>query len=404
LAPHEKKQGGYKATLPIVPLLHWLALFESLAFQEWGEFFIDDVAQILSGRDIYESERYAGNTPYISSTAKNNGIGHFVANNNNTLEAGCLSVNRNGSVGYSFYHPYQGLFSNDCRKLRPFIKSKYVGIFLSNQITNQREKYNYGYKMGTARLKRQKIMLPVDNDGKLDWQFMEQYTKCLMDKKTAEHLECCRKELAKLKFKTIEALEDKEWKEFFIGGKDGFFNISSTSSGIDKNKLNITSENTDEYIPYITRTDIQNGINMFIPNQQDSKYKTDEGGLITIGLDTQTVFYQPFKFFTGQNIQVLRHENLNRWTASFLIPLLKVQMTKFNWGGNGATLGRLFRTKIMLPVTRDGMPDYEYMTQHMINLEYKKRKEFIDFSVNEKLSKPKANKKIQRTLKSAPLI
>jgi len=165
----------------------------NLESKEWGEFFIDDVAQILSGRDIYESERYAGNTPYISSTAKNNGIGHFVANNNNTLEAGCLSVNRNGSVGYSFYHPYQGLFSNDCRKLRPFIKSKYVGIFLSNQITNQREKYNYGYKMGTARLKRQKIMLPVDNDGKLDWQFMEQYTKCLMDKKTAEHLECCRK-------------------------------------------------------------------------------------------------------------------------------------------------------------------------------------------------------------------
>lgn len=376
----------------------------NLESKEWGEFFIDDVAQILSGRDIYESERYAGNTPYISSTAKNNGIGNFVANSNNTLEAGCLSVNRNGSVGYSFYHPYQGLFSNDCRKLRPFIKSKYVGIFLSNQITNQREKYNYGYKMGTARLKRQKIMLPIDNDGKLDWQFMEQYTKCLMDKKTAEYLECCRKKLAKLKLKTIEALEDKEWKEFFIGGKDGFFNISSTSSGIDKNKLNITSENTDEYIPYITRTDIQNGINMFIPSQQDSKYKTDEGGVITIGLDTQTVFYQPFKFFTGQNIQVLRHRNLNRWTASFLIPLLKVQMAKFNWGGNGATLGRLFRTKIMLPVTRDGMPDYEYMTQYMINLEYKKRKEFIDFSVNEKLSKPKANKKIQRTLISAPQI
>lgn len=189
----------------------------SLEDKEWGEFFIDDVVDILSGRDIYEAERCSGNTPYISSTANNNGIGHFVGNSNSTLEGGCLSVNRNGSVGYSFYHPYTGLFSNDCRKLRPLIKSKYAGVFLSNQITAQKEKYNYGYKMGTARLKRQKIMLPVDDDGKPDWQFMERYTKSLMDKKTADYLEYCRKELANLKFKTIETLEDKQCSEFFIG-------------------------------------------------------------------------------------------------------------------------------------------------------------------------------------------
>lgn len=157
--------------------------------KEWGEFFIADVSEILSGRDIYASERTKGNTPYISATANNNGIGHFVGNDNPTKETGCLSVNRNGSVGYSFYHPYEALFGNDCRKLRPKNQSKHVGIFISQQITRQRGKYGYGYKMGTARLKRQKIMLPINDQNEPDYDYMENYMKQLEYKKLTDYLE-----------------------------------------------------------------------------------------------------------------------------------------------------------------------------------------------------------------------
>ena len=41
----------------------------------------------------------------------------------------------------------------------------------------QKDKYNYSIKMGTARLKKQKIMLPVDEHGAPDYSFMEQYIK-----------------------------------------------------------------------------------------------------------------------------------------------------------------------------------------------------------------------------------
>ena len=162
---------------------------ESLSEKEWGEFFIEDVAEILSGKDIYEAERFKGNTPYISATAQNNGIGHFVGNKNQTLEQYCLSVNRNGSVGYSFYHTYKALFSNDCRKLRLKNPNKYVGIFISQQITKQRGKYGYGYKMGTARLKRQKIVLPIDKNGNPDYEYMENYMKRIELEKLRKYLE-----------------------------------------------------------------------------------------------------------------------------------------------------------------------------------------------------------------------
>ena len=161
---------------------------ESIEEKEWGEFFIGDVTEILSGRDIYGSERIKGKTPYISATANNNGIGHFVGNENPTKESGCLSVNRNGSVGYSFYHPYEALFGNDCRKLRLKKPSKHVGIFISQQITRQRGKYGYGYKMGTARLKRQKIMLPINDLNEPDYNYMENYMKQLEYKKLNEYL------------------------------------------------------------------------------------------------------------------------------------------------------------------------------------------------------------------------
>ncbi|MEQ8548722.1 MAG: restriction endonuclease subunit S [Cyclobacteriaceae bacterium] len=161
---------------------------EPIEDKEWGEFFIGDITDILSGRDIYGSERIKGSTPYISATANNNGIGHFVGNENLTKESGCLSVNRNGSVGYSFYHPYEALFGNDCRKLRPKNPSKHVGIFISQQITRQRGKYGYGYKMGTARLKRQKILLPTNDQNEPDYEYMENYMKQLEFQKLNEYM------------------------------------------------------------------------------------------------------------------------------------------------------------------------------------------------------------------------
>lgn len=145
--------------------------------KKWEAFFVEDVVTINSGRDIYDTERVSGNIPYVSSSSVNNGICHFVSNLNETLEADCISVNRNGSVGYAFFHPYKALYSNDCRKLRPKVKNQYISLFIAIQITEQRGKYNCGYKMGTGRLKRQKIMLPVADDGLPDYAYMEQCVK-----------------------------------------------------------------------------------------------------------------------------------------------------------------------------------------------------------------------------------
>lgn len=159
---------------------------------EWKEFWLEDVCEIKSGKDIYERERIVGKIPYITATASQNGIGYFIGNSNTTLEQGCLSVNRNGSVGYSFYHDYLALFGNDTRKLKLKEQNKYVGLFISRIITNQKEKYGYGYKMGTARLKRQKIMLPVNADGTIAYGYMVDQMKWLEFKEIYKILSAIR--------------------------------------------------------------------------------------------------------------------------------------------------------------------------------------------------------------------
>lgn len=174
-------------------------------------------------------------------------------------------------------------------------------------------------------------------------------------------------------YKDKYSLKNIQWKEFFIGGYNGIFDIESTKSGIDKNKLINGLGN----VPYITRSDINNGINLFISKNQDEKYKLDNGGVITIGLDTQTVFYQKNNFYTGQNIQILRNENINKKVALFIIPLIKTQIKKFNWGGNGATLGRLNRTKVILPIDKNGKPNWEFMESYIKFREYEKYIEII---------------------------
>lgn len=159
----------------------------------------------------------------------------------------------------------------------------------------------------------------------------------------------------------IVSLSNVNWKEFVL---DDVFDITSSKSQINKSKLN---RSNDGLYPYITRSVATNGVDDFVSEQ--SGYGLNNGNVITIGLDTQTVYYQPYDFYTGQNIQILRNKVLNKYVALFLIPLIELQMGKFNWGGNGATLTRLKKVQILLPVDPNGNPDWSFMENFMKEVE-----------------------------------
>ncbi len=273
--------------------------------------------------------------------------------------------------------------------------NRYIGLFLKQCIDNSVcGKYGYGYKFSQTRIKKQIIMLPIDSKGNPNWQFMENYMKNIEQKYIKNIVDYYNKKLldnprgklalnhsAKDRNIFIEdslmkiarenlKLENIKWKEFVVGE---IFEVRATLSGIDKNKLNGKKGN----YPYLTRSDKINGIDSFIAKQD--AYHYDKANVITIGLDTQTAFYQSNKFYTGQNIQILTYKELNKYNALFIIILLKKLMEKFSWGGNGATLTRLKRGKIILPIDSKGNPHYVFMEAYMRAIEKKHLEKIVAF-------------------------
>lgn len=124
---------------------------------------------------------------------------------------------------------------------------------------------------------------------------------------------------------------------------DVFDSMSSSKAWYDKSKLNWSGV---AVYPFVSRTKVSNGVDGFCSRQEK---EPEPGNAVVIGLDTQTIGYQPVPFYTSQNIQILRSRHLDQARALVLIALIREQMGKFSWGGNGATLGRLQKTRIMVP-------------------------------------------------------
>ena len=55
--------------------------------------------------------------------------------------------------------------------------NKYTGTYITTVADRVREKYSFGYKRSPARLKKEILILPIHENGEIDWDFMEQYMK-----------------------------------------------------------------------------------------------------------------------------------------------------------------------------------------------------------------------------------
>ena len=139
-------------------------------------YFIEDVLFIANGVRLTKADMQEGSRPFVGASEANNGVTAFIENSNASLDSNVLGVNYKGSVGFSFYHPYEALFSDDVKRVRwkdETANNKYTLLYLSTAIAQQKGKYAYGYKFNAQRMKRQIIMLPALEDGSPDYRYME---------------------------------------------------------------------------------------------------------------------------------------------------------------------------------------------------------------------------------------
>lgn len=147
---------------------------------KWREYKLSDLFVISVSKDSNLQNSNAGSTPYISSTAENNGVAGYV-DEKPSQDGNVLTIARNGSIGATFYHKDPFCASpDDVRILTPkFTLSPHSAVFIKTVIELEKFRFAYGRKLGTARLKELVIKLPTTTEGVLDTQYMEKYIQSL---------------------------------------------------------------------------------------------------------------------------------------------------------------------------------------------------------------------------------
>ncbi|PWL44842.1 MAG: restriction endonuclease [Veillonellaceae bacterium] len=345
-------------------------MMQSLNEKTWVAVQVDSFADVMSGKDIYASERVDGERPYVTAGTANNGIGYFVGNDNNSVDSHVISVNRNGAVGEAFFHPYKALFGNDCRRLK--VRESVTDDaqqFMAVAIKEQKGAFSYSRKLGTGRLQRLSVMLPVTDSGEPDYAYMAEYVQQKRNAMLAKYRTYVEARIAELgEIAEIPALDEKEWKHFYI--PDIF-------SKIQRGKRLKNADHIPGKIPYVSSTANNNGVDDYVEISHGARVFKNCISLANSG-SVGTAFYEPFSFVASDHITSLKMENGSKFVYLFLVAIIEKQSSNFNFNRE-INDSRIKKMQVMLPVNDSGKPDYAYMEQYAKNMMLRKYRQYLAY-------------------------
>ena len=171
----------------------------------WLEFKISDLfiteykskkIQIPTGAYVHKDYLFEGKTPRITVTSQNNGIdGYYSSNDKNyRVFENFISVSFLGTI---FYHPYKASIDMKvhCLKLKDKALNFNISMFLISEIKKSIENASYGNQLSSTDLPHKKIMIPVNDEGKPDYVFMEECIKERAQLTRKEYIKYCEKAL-----------------------------------------------------------------------------------------------------------------------------------------------------------------------------------------------------------------
>lgn len=351
-----------------------------LSSREWKEFKIIDIfgasinAKPYHMNNLKVSNNVTNIVPYITRTNSNNGFQCIVEKKDT------LSINPKHSICFGaenatyFYQDLDYITGNKMYYYKNDLISGQALQFLTSCLNKSILNCGFGYGMGLTgrRSDTRVVLLPSNKYGEPDYEFMEQYINELKKKKLKEYIEYAKDKLKDIKYKEIEPLENKEWKEFFI---EEIFNVFS---GKRLTKQDMRKGN----IPFISSSDSNNGITNFISNENNSL----DNNVLGVNYNGSVVenFYHKYKSIFSDDVKRfhLKNYNDNESILLFFKSIILKQKDKYSYGYKFNET-RMLRQYVMLPINKSGKPDYEYMEQYIKNLMYKKYNDYLEY-VNKK--------------------
>lgn len=354
---------------------------KTLSDKEWNAISLDAIFTFERGKEKNMAALIEGNIPLVSARKVNNGIKGFVENPTKIIKGGnVLSLNNDGDggAGLAYYQPMDFALDTHVTALHPkqSISSDAL-LYMTASISKQHSVFGHGRSISLPRAKHIQDMLPVTDKGEPDYDYMSNYVRKSKEVMLAKYRNYAEKRIAEIgDYVKIPALDEKEWGEFRIE------NLFEVSRPVARNKDNYQSGN----IPFVASGSINNGvIKLCEPNEDEN---LDKGNCITVSPVDGSTFYQPADFLgrggAGSSILMLCIETLTLYQGQFMVRAIEQTCSKYTYGHMG-NKESIKRERIMLPVTDDGEPDFEYMEQYVKNTMLRKYKQYLSFLENQEV-------------------
>ena len=374
--------------------MHYTNLWTKMVFwgnnmklqeREWKEYHLYDLFEIDSGNKFDKSKMtsYMPSVNFVGRSSTCNGVTAYVDEIENVepYQEGNMTVALGGEhLGSCFIQKYPFYTSQNVIVLLPlYDMSENAKIFIAHLIRNESANNYIAFARELNAHVRTDftIKLPATGEGKPDFEFMDKYIAKLscditsvpdyfLDEgydKACWYLDNINQqkfeeEYEKSKSPEKISLLEREWAPFKIGDI-----VNDIHNGRAYNKSDLVVADGEDYISYITRTEKNNGISLYVQNKEYDGLESAKA--ITIGDTTATIFYQDRAFITGPHIIVLRAGWFNVYTANFFISLLNKEKYRYPVFGRSFSKELIKETIVKLPITTEGKPDYQFMEDYI---------------------------------------
>ena len=330
----------------------------------WKAFdFTEVFTEIQRGKRLKKADHTTGNVPYVSSTSLNNGVDGFIGNEGSVRRfSDCLTLANSGSVGCTFYHKYEFIASDHVTQLKRDGLDKYAYLFLAPMVQRLSEKYSFNREINDERIKREKILLPVNKDGQIDFDFMSSFMQQVEKDILKTTLSTFKKRIKLSKTSIGGGKSSIAWKNFHL--KELFPNLTQGKS----KGLNHMSKD-DKGISYLGATNSNNGVLCFVEPSESMIHKGNCIAFIRNGEGSMGYsVYKGEDFIATSDISVGYNEHLNKYNGTFITTIADRVRGKYNFGYKRSA-NRLAKEILTLPSTKDGDPDWDFMENYMREME-----------------------------------
>lgn len=331
----------------------------------WKPFVIGDLFEISRPVTRSQAKYEEGDVAFVASGNFNNGVTKWCEPQNGEVldEGNCITVSP--LDGAAFYQKESFLGRGGAGSAILMLRNKSLdelsGLFISSVIRGTLTKYTYSDQLNSQSISEECVLLPVDDNGNPDWEYMDEYMSNVMQEADASldalgHADCDK-----------HAVDVSEWREFVIG--DLFEKLQLDIKKPNFNKaLDVSEERNDEFnLPLVNAKHGNNGI-MYYGRESDFDAAEMTIDIVQNGaIATGDVYAQPQKTGVLWDAYLVKpKENIeSAFTLMFLSTVIEKSIKdKFSYDDK-CVWDKAKTLSISLPVTQDGNPDWAYMDEYM---------------------------------------